>query len=131
MKPRQSDRPYDPEVLRERAASFAVSPRMQAAVQIALSDREARLIALQDPIAFFASKGAKIPLGLTIETLERPLRSLPTPDWFPFVLEFFNCRTYWVRVCDDSSPPRCTWREESVCFGFRLQPKFLPPRACV
>jgi hypothetical protein len=129
MKQRQTDTSYNPELLRARAASFAASPRTQAAMHVALTDRKAGLKALQNPIAFFASNGAKIPPGFTIEVFERPPRSLPGPDWFPFVLEFFNCRTYWVRVCDDSTPPRCTWQEESVCLGFRLRPQFLPPRA--
>ncbi|HSB88250.1 MAG TPA: hypothetical protein VLD86_18185 [Ilumatobacteraceae bacterium] len=112
--------------LRDRAEKFATSPRTVAAVHAALADPEIIRGAINDPIGFFKEHGVRVPPSFDIEISDRELRTLPGPDWFPFVLEFFNCRTYYVRVCDDQAPPLCKWREESVCFGFRVYPRGIP-----
>jgi hypothetical protein len=112
--------------LRERAEQFAAHPRTLAALRSILVAPERLWPAMKDPTAFFASHGVKIPPSLQVELFVREPRTLPSPDWFPFVLEFFNCRSFWVHQCDDSIPPRCQWRQESVCFGFRVYPRLTP-----
>jgi hypothetical protein len=113
-------------VVRDRAEKFATAPRTVAAVQAALARPDQIRSAIKDPVSFFASHGVKIPPSLEVELADREPRTLPGPEWFPFVLEFFNCRTYWVRDCDDQAPPLCKWRQESVCFGFRIYPRGFP-----
>ena len=114
------------EAVRERAEKFASGSRTIAAIQAALAAPERLPAAMKDPKAFFTSHGVKIPSSLEVEVFDREPRTLPGPEWFPFVLEFFNCRTLWVRECDDSSPPLCRWREQGVCFGLRIFPKSFP-----
>jgi len=114
------------EVLRDRAEKFATDAKTVAAVQAALVRPEQIRSAMKDPESFLGSHGVKIPASLEVEFLDREPRTLPGPEWFPFVFEFFNCRTYWVRVCDNQAPPLCRWRQESVCFGFRIYPRGFP-----
>ena len=113
-------------MVRSRAEKFATAAKTVAAVQAALARPDQIRSAIKDPVGFFASHGVKIPPSLEVEIADREPRTLPGPEWFPFVLEFFNCRTYWVRECDDQSPPLCKWRQESVCFGFRIYPRGFP-----
>jgi hypothetical protein len=119
--------PQDWDALRGRAQKFATAPRTVAAIHAALDDPDQIRAAMKDPVGFFAGHGVKLPGGLDIELSDRELRTLPGPDWLPFVLEFFNCRTYWVLTCDDQAPPLCRWKEESVCFGIRIYPKVISP----
>ena len=112
--------------LRGRAEKFATSPRTTAALQAALANPDDIRTAIKDPAGFLNSHGVRVPPSLDVEFYDREPRTLPGPDWFPFVLEFFNCRTYYVRDCDDQAPPLCKWREESVCFGFRIYPRGIP-----
>lgn len=124
--PRKSPSPRDQDPLRDLAERFARSPKVLAAIQDVLATPEKLLPATKDPVAFFASHGVKIPKALEVQLFAKEPRSLPGPEWFPFVLEFFNCRTFWVAECDDQAPPLCRWREESVCFGLRVLPRFIP-----
>ncbi len=110
--------------LRAVAEKFASSNKAWAAIQKATASHDAYAAAEKNPDAFFASQGAKLPKGLALEIFRHPPRQIPEPDWFPFVLEFHSCRTFWVRECDDSSPPKCTFREQTICFGFRIRPRF-------
>ena len=114
--------------LRAAAEKFAASNKVWAAIQKATTSREAFDAAERNPEVLFASEGAKLPKGLALEVFSHPPRQLPGPDWFPFVLEFHSCRNFWVRECDDSSPPRCTFKEQTICFGFRVRPRFPFPR---
>lgn len=116
----------DRDALQDLAARFARSPKVVAAIQAVLASPETLLPAMKDPVAFFASHGVKIPKTLEVQLFDKEPRSLPGPEWFPFVLEFFNCRTFWVAECDDQTPPLCRWREQSVCFGLRVLPRFIP-----
>ena len=115
--------------LRIAAEKFASSNKVWAAIQNATISREAFAIAEKNPEAFFASHGAKLPKGLALDIFSHPPRQLPSPDWFPFVLEFHSCRTFWVRECDDSSPPRCTFKQQTISFGFQVRPRIPFPRA--
>ena len=102
MKRKQPHASNNFDSLSKAAANFAANARTQSAIQNALGDRKAAAIALENPSAFFASKGVKIPKRLTIGAFDHPLRSVPVPDRFPWIIEFFNCRTYFVRECDNS-----------------------------
>ncbi len=115
--------------LRIAAEKFASSNKVWAAIQNAIINRETFATAEKDPEAFFALHGAKLPKGLALDIFSLPPRQLPSPDWFPFVLEFHSCRTFWVRECDDSSPPRCTFKQQTICFGFQVRPRIPFPRA--
>ena len=123
---RKPENRLDWKVLRDRAEKFATEPRTVAAIQGGLTKPEQIRSAMKDPAGFLASYGVKIPQSLEVEFADREPRTLPGPDWFPFIFEFFNCRTYWVRECDDQVPPLCKFRQESVCFGFRIYPRGFP-----
>ena len=112
--------------LRLAADKFVAAPKVWACMQKATADADAFARAQKDPEAFFAAQGAKVPKGLMLEAFVHPPRQLPGPDWTPFFIELSACRSWWVRVCDDSEPPKCEFRQESVCFGFRIRPRFLP-----
>ena len=124
--PQKSPNPDELAALRSRAEKFATASRTTAALQAALADPDDIRTAIEDPAGFLNSHGVRVPPSLDVEFYDREPRTLPGPDWFPFVLEFFNCRTYYVRVCDDQAPPLCKWREESACFGFRIYPRGIP-----
>lgn len=124
--PPKSPNPEELAALQGRAEKFATAPRTTAALQAALANPDDIQTAIKDPAGFLNSHGVRVPPSLDVEFYDREPRTLPGPDWFPFVLEFFNCRTYYVRVCDDQAPPLCKWREESVCFGFRIYPRGIP-----
>jgi hypothetical protein len=124
--PRKPPSSRDEDPRRNLAERFARSPRVSAAIQAVLASPEKLPRATKDPVAFFASYGVKIPKTLEVELFTKEPRSLPGPEWFPFVLEFFNCRTFWVAECDNQVPPLCRWREETVCFGLRVLPRFIP-----
>jgi hypothetical protein len=115
--------------LRAAAEKFVSNARTWAAIQDLTTDQNAFVTAERDPAAFFSSRGARLPQGLELELFSHRPRYLPPPDWFPFIIEFYNCRTYFVQVCDKSSPPLCKWKEQSICFGIRVRPRFLPPIA--
>jgi len=123
---RTPSNPEEWEVVRDRAEKFATATKTVRAVQSALTAPEQIRAAIKDPVRFLASHGVKIPPSLEVEFADGEPRTLPGPEWFPFVLEFFNCRTYWVRKCDNQAPPLCKWSEESVCFGFRIYPRGFP-----
>jgi len=114
--------------LRSTAEKFVSSNKTWSAIQAATASRESFAKAEKDPQAFFASHGAKLPKGLTIEVFAHRPRSMPGPDWIPFILELHSCRTFWVRECDDSSPPKCAFKEQSICFGFRVRPRVPLPK---
>jgi|ERR1044072_5458426 hypothetical protein len=127
--PPKEPSPGDRDPRRDVAERFARSTKVLAAIQAVMINPETMSSATKDPVAFFASHGVKIPNTLEVQIFDREPRSLPGPEWFPFVLEFFNCRTFWVAECDDQVPPLCRWREESICFGLRVIPKFIRPVA--
>jgi hypothetical protein len=108
------------------AEKFANGAKTWATIQKVTSSRDAFVSVQKDPEAFFAAQGAKLPKGLMLEVFAHPPRQLPGPDWTPFVIELSACRTFWVRVCDDSTPPKCEFRQETVCFGIRVRPRFPP-----
>ena len=113
--------------LRSEAHAISHDPRLLRVCHDASFDRAIHAKALSDPSGLLDSREMKIPGGITVEFFEHPPRYLPFPDWTPFVFEFTNCRTYWIRECDDSTPPICLPKEESVCFGFRLYPNLVQP----
>jgi hypothetical protein len=114
--------------LRIRADALSRSPRLIQVCQSACFDEDVRAKALNDPMAFLGSRGIKIPPGITVEFFEYPPKYLPFPDWTPFIFEFTNCRTYWLKECDDSEPPKCLLKEVTICFGFRLYANPVQPR---
>jgi len=119
---------YDVDGMRRKAEQFAADARTQSAMQDALGNRRAAAEAIEDPIAFLSGRGATLPDGLTIEAFDRTPRTIPGPDFVPFLIELVNCRTYWVRECQDTvDGVKCTWKEQAVCFGIRILPRFLPP----
>ena len=113
--------------LRQAADALSRHPKLIEVCLHASQDRDLRAKMLNDPTELLGSSGIDIPPELTIEFFEHPPRYLPFPDWTPFVFELTNCRTYWIRECDDSTPPICLPKEESVCFGFRLYPNLVQP----
>ena len=120
----------EPIALRAAAERFMANPRTLAAIQRLGTDRKILAAAERNPAAFFSSRGAKVPPGLEVELFGHPGKVLPPPDWFPFIIEFYNCRTYYVRKCRiNVSPPLCQWVQETVCFGIRVIPRYLPPIA--
>lgn len=123
-KTRKSKRTPAAVSLRRRAERLAAGTRTWAAIQEATSSRELLVSARRNPESFFAARGVKLPKGLMLEGFAHPPRHLPGPDWTPFVIELSACRTFWVRVCDDSEPPKCEFRQETVCFGLRIRPRF-------
>jgi hypothetical protein len=110
--------------LRAAAETFVTSIEASVAIQKVATSRQAFAAAQKDPEGFFASHGARLPPGLALELFKHPPR-LPRPELSPFILEFYNCRTIWVRERDDTSVSgRCTFREQTICFGWRVRPRF-------
>jgi hypothetical protein len=115
--------------LRAAAEKFIANAKTWKGIQDLTKNPRALIAAEKDPAAFFSSREAKLPRGLELELFQHPSKVLPPPDWFPFVIEFYNCRTYYIQKCDNSAPPLCEWTDETICFGIRIRPVFLPPIA--
>lgn len=113
--------------LRARAEELSRHPKLMSACHDACFDEQLHDKAIRDPMAFLHSQGITVPGGLTVEFFKRPPRYLPPPDWTPFIFELINCRTYWLRECDDSEPPKCKFGEVEICFGFRVYPNPVQP----
>jgi hypothetical protein len=88
--------------------------------------------AMADPHAWLRAKGIRVPECVRFEfvreqsaSMPLPPGPIPDPEWVPFMIRQFNCRTYWVPKKDDQG--RVTGYEEvSICFGFRIVPAHIP-----
>ena len=113
------------DTLREAAEALFRHPKLNEACHHACRDRGLRAKILSDPMELLGSRGIDIPPELTIEFFEPPSRDLPISDWVPFIIELTNCRTVWVRECDDGVPRTCKLKNETFCLGFRVYPNRL------
>lgn len=117
-----------PDMPRTDARSYALaerysrSPAFRRAFDRAMLDPKDHEFALSDPRNFLHDAGAPLPDGLDIAFMEKPpLPAKPGPDWVPFHIRMFNCRTFWVQDKTDPTKPR-KWRQETVCFGWEIVP---------
>ena len=113
--------------LRETAEVLSRDPKLIDLCRHASRDRGLRSRILSDPIELLRSREMDVPPEFTIEFFEPSSRDLPISDWVPFVIEFTNCRTVWVRECDDGVPRKCTLKNETLCLGFRVYPNRVQP----
>lgn len=111
--------------LHEKAVTLSNNARLLKSCNTAIADEKARQKAVADPAAFLRSETIAVPEGLKVLFFERPPRHLPTPDWVPFTVEFFNCRKSWKIECDRNGE-NCEVKEYEVCFGFRIIPIPVP-----
>src|SRR5262249_40611647 len=100
--------------LRENAERLARDPRLIQICHDSHRNRDLRAEALRGPMDLLRSRGINISPEFTIEFFEPPAEDLPVSDWIPFFLELTNCRTLWVRDCDDSSPPLCRLKRGNI-----------------
>src|SRR5206468_11308298 len=88
--------------LRETSEALSPDPKLIDRCRHASRDRALRARILGDPIELLRSRQMDIPPELTIEFFEPPSRELRISNRVPFILELTNCRTVWIRECDDS-----------------------------
>lgn len=111
--------------LRTKADTFLCNPRLIEIGQEVL-DKQLQREVINNPRAFLKDRGMSVPEGLNVTFFTRPSSSRPTPDWTPFIVEFTNCHTVWVRECH-GSPRKCEYRKEQICFGWRVYPNPVQP----
>ena len=113
--------------LREAADALARNLKLVQVHRDACHNPDIRARALKDPRELLRSREIIVEPGLVIEFFEPPSTDLPFWDWIPFILEFTNCRTVWVPDCDESAPPLCRLRSETICLGYRIYPNPIQP----
>lgn len=91
-------------------------------------------IAMTDPAAWLRTHGLEVPEDLTVDITKQLSTSkpmdlgnigMPDPDWLPFNLELFNCRTFLVPVKDEEGRIK-GYEAVTTCFGFKIIPNVIP-----
>lgn len=105
----------------KRVEAFADSPEFIDAFKEATHDTKLQETAIKDPLLYLESKGVKVPNGLAVRFLRKPVPIKPTPDYEFFTLRLFNCRTYWPKKLDGPG-----YEKVEICFGFEIVPHPIP-----
>jgi hypothetical protein len=106
--------------LQSKAERFAVDDSLMKAFKSALARPSLRNRAVENANSFLERYDVRVPKGLQIEFRTVPSKNplgLPGPDFMPFVIRLFNCRTYWVKKKDGIG-----FEQVTVCFGFEIRP---------
>jgi hypothetical protein len=90
--------------------------------------------AMTDPSAWLRNRGLELPEDLTVEIIRqlstsKPLDltniGMPGPDWMPFSIEQFHCRTYYLAKKDEEGKIK-GYEEVTICFEFRVVSNPIP-----
>ena len=92
--------------------------------------------AIADPAAWLNARGIEIPEGLRpvfnkeismSNAVDPTVLIRPGPDWYPYEIRLFNCRTYFRPSKDkDGNIVKGLYEKVTVCFGFEIIPHHLP-----
>ena len=117
-----------------RLLELSRNQRLQAAILQLMDTPEAWDRAMTDPSAWLRTRDLELPEDLTVEMTKQLSTSkpidlgnigLPGPDWFPFSVELFNCRTFLVPVKDEDGRIK-EYEAVTVCFGLKIIPNEIP-----
>jgi hypothetical protein len=125
---REQPAPGLPDELREAygvATELRHDQRLLDVLAESRNSIDLRREATRDPRAFLKSQGIEVPESLTIRFGQRPLLTLPGPDFEWFSVRLFDCRTYWIWVTDPDTGERKLSSQE-VCWGFEILPRPVP-----
>lgn len=98
----------------DRAAAFAWSAKMVSALRAVSADPKLWNLARRDSAGFLESRGVRVPKGFDVSFLLKPT-AMPGPEYEPFTVRLFNCRTYWVKKKNEPG-----YESAEVCFGFEI-----------
>ena len=105
----------------KRADALADSPEFLGAFKAATHDAKLQEMAIKEPRQYLESKGVKVPGGLAVTFLRKPVPLKPTPDYEFFTIRLFRCRTYWLKKLEGPG-----YEKVEVCFGFQIDPHPVP-----
>lgn len=112
------------------AERFAKGPALTDAIAVACLDPKRHAAVLENPEGLLRRAGLKVPTGLAFDLFERRPRSMPFPDWTPWVIELSMCRTIYRIECDDvqkvGEQRKCKLVERELCLGWRIYPNPWP-----
>jgi hypothetical protein len=123
MQPRPPSNELDLELLK-RAEEFAAQDSMFLALAAVCRDGETWREAIADTDAVLRRFGVEIPDDLIVRPLTWPGAGKPAPDFDLFVIRLTRCRTVWVLDREAH-----TYRQETICLGFEIIPRHIPPIA--
>jgi hypothetical protein len=98
----------------DRAAAFALSAKMVSALRAASAEPELWSQARRDSAGFLESRGVQVPKGFDLWFLDEPI-GMPGPDYEPFTIRLFNCRTYWTKKKNGPG-----YEKSEICYGFEI-----------
>jgi hypothetical protein len=114
----------------KQAQRFTNRPAFSAAIAAAALDPKRRAAAIEHPEGLLRRAGLKLPTGLAFDLFEHPPRSLPFPEWTPWVIELTNCRRIYRIECDEvqkvGEQRKCKLVEREFCLGWRIYPNPWP-----
>jgi hypothetical protein len=109
-----------------KAEVFSRNPALLDAFEEALKNPRLRERALEDAAGYLEKRHVIVPKGLQVDFRTTPSRNLelpPDPDFFPFTIRLFNCRTYWVKKRNKPG-----FEQVTICFGFEIRGVPFNPR---
>lgn len=106
------------------AEEFAAQESMVLALSAVCRDERTWHEAITDMDAFLQRQGVQVPDDLRVRPLTWPGAGKPAPDFDLFTVRLTRCRTVWVRDPEDRA-----YREETICLGFEVIPRHIPPIA--
>ena len=135
MKKRKSKdlRPPDEEQI-QSLLSLSRDERFQTTISSLIDTPEEWDKAMSDPSAWLRTRGLELPEDLTVEIIKQLSTSkpmdpanigMPGPDWMPFTIEQFNCRTYYLPTKDEEGRIM-GYEEVTICLEFKLMPNRIP-----
>jgi hypothetical protein len=114
----------------KQAERFVERPAFAQAVATASLNARRHAAAIEDPDGFLRKAGLKVPEGLAVDFFSQIPRSMPFPDWTPWVIELSNCKRIYRIECDPvqkvGEQRKCKLVEREFCLGWRIYPNPWP-----
>jgi len=112
------------------AERFVNQPELVQAIAAASVDAKRHAEAIESPEDFMRRAGLKLPDGLAFDLFAHTPRSLPFPDWTPWVIELSNCKRIYRIECEPvqevGKQRKCKLVEREFCLGWRIYPSPWP-----
>lgn len=108
--------------------ALARDEKFQTSVSSLIDTPEEWDKAMIDPSAWLRTHGVELPEELTVEIIKQLSTSkpmdlanigMPGPDWMPFTIEQFNCRTFYLATKDEEGKIK-GYEEVTICFDFKV-----------
>jgi hypothetical protein len=114
--------------------ALARDERFQTSVTSLMDTPEEWDKAMTDPSTWLRNRGLELPEDMTVEIVRqisttKPIDpaniGMPGPDWMPFTIQQFHCRTYYLAKKDEEGKIK-GYEEVTICFEFKIVPNPIP-----